>query len=364
MAALAIGVAGVSSAAAEPRPFRLIGNQIVVPARIEGRDTLALLDTGANVSLMSDGLAAALDLKHRKMPGGVMGATGRRAARRATQEVVVDLGDGLSIKRRLGVFPSGGAFASGGVQAIIGVDMLRDQIVTIDFERLMIDFTPSRSSTPPAEPAAPLGAVWWRGPTIRIDLGEQSGDFLVDTAASSAMHLSGVFERKISLLEGLPASETMVAGVDGSHARPIASLPGMVVAGHTFENVPVTVGPISRTSFGDGIVGVDLLKRFNLVIDFGRNRMWLTPNSNRDAPFRRNRIGIVASEGAGRGTVRLVAPGSPAERAGFKAGETISAFEDAAGSIVTDLMAIEDGEEVTAVMADGSRRKLAARAYY
>jgi hypothetical protein len=28
----------------------------------------------------------------------------------------------------------------------------------------------------------------------------------------------------------------------------------------------------------DGVVGVDLLKRFNLVIDFGGNRIWMTPN--------------------------------------------------------------------------------------
>jgi hypothetical protein len=39
----------------------------------------------------------------------------------------------------------------------------------------------------------------------------------------------------------------------------------------------------------DGLVGVDLLKRFNLVIDFGGRRVWMTPNANRDAPFRWSR---------------------------------------------------------------------------
>lgn len=92
--------------------------------------------------------------------------------------------------------------------------------------------------------------------------------------------------------------------------------------------------------------------------------MWMTPNSNFDDPFRRNRIGVITGSGGGRGKVRLVAPGSPAERAGFRIGETIAVFETEAGAAISDLLTVSDGEHVTAVMTDGSRRKLTAQAYY
>src|SRR5690606_36447543 len=162
----------------------------------------------------------------------------------------------------------------------------------------------------------------------------------------------------------LRTSESLVIGSDRASARPILSLPSVEIGGVRFEDVPATIGPRDRLAsliVGDGVIGVDLLKRFNLVIDFRRSRLWMTPNAASKAPFRRNRTGVVTGEG---GAVLLVAPGSPAEAAGFAVGETIAGFEDESGAAILNLMEIAEGAPITVTMADGSRRKLTAQAYY
>jgi hypothetical protein len=157
----------------------------------------------------------------------------------------------------------------------------------------------------------------------------------------------------------------MVAGIDGVSARPVATVPSLRFAGYAFENVPVTIGPASPGISGaDGVIGVDVLRRFNLVIDYGLNRMWLTPNGNLDGPFRKNRIGLFTTRDEGGRRVTLVAQESPAQAAGFMLGDRIAALETDSGVRLADAADVAEGVRIIAVMADGSRREMIAQTYY
>ena len=365
MAAFAalLGGALASPALAEPRPFRLVGNQILFPVTIEGHETLALLDTAAGGSLISDALAERLGIRHRRMVGaGTVGVSGERIRSSITPKLRVGLADGIEVGRRLRVFPAGAAFVSGAAEAIVGADLLRDTVVVIDFDRQTIDIALSRQFESPHAPGIPFSS--WYKPAIKIGIAGRNADLRIDTAASSALHLSAFFAEELPAIEALRKSETLVIGSDGSSAQPIFSLPNVEIAGVTFEDVPATIGArdhLAGLIVGDGVVGVDLLKRFNLVIDFRRSRLWMAPNAHSEAPFRRNRIGVVTGEG---GLVLLVAPGSPAEAEGFAVGDRIVRFQDETGAAIPNLMDLPDGAPVTAVMADGSSRRLLAEAYY
>ncbi len=357
-ALLALAMTPVGLAA--PRPFRLADNQILFPVTIEGHETLALLDTAASGSLISDALANRLAIKHGRVLGaGTVGVSGEHTRSSITPEVKVGLADGIEVRRRLRVFDADAAFVSGGAEMIVGRDLLRDRVVAIDFDRRTIDIAVSREFEPPDAP--PIFFSSWYEPAIKVGIAGRNADLTIDTAASSALHLSGFFADDVPAIESLRTSETLVIGSDSASARPILSLPSLELASVTFENVPTTIGPRKATIVGDGVIGIDLLKRFNLVIDFRRSRIWMAPNANSEAPFRRNRTGVVTGEG---GAVLLVAPGSPAEAAGFAVGETIAGFEDESGKAIVNLMEIAEGAPVIALMADGTRRELNARAYY
>jgi S1-C subfamily serine protease len=62
--------------------------------------------------------------------------------------------------------------------------------------------------------------------------------------------------------------------------------------------------------------------------------------------------------------VLLVSPGSPAEKAGLKAGDELKELIDGSGKLIEDTEEILAGAQVTAVMADGSRREVVAADYF
>jgi hypothetical protein len=359
---LALVLASAPVAVAEERPFMLIGGQIVIPVKVEGHETLALLDTGANRTGISEGLARELNVS-TLLHGRQVGAAGAMQNYRLTEAVQFEVG-GRTWRRRIATIPGDGQFAPNGVAMIIGMDVLHEQVLTIDFERQVFDLTPYRSFKAPAKAPVKLNDFYGLK-TLDVKLGEVKARLIIDTAASSALHIQDLFERNVRATKGLPGSQTLVAAIDGVAAQPVTTLPSIAFAGFTLKGVPISVGPSwGGASHSDSVMGVDVLRRFNLVIDYGLGRIWLTPNGNFDAPFRKNRIGLFTAGGEGGRKVTLVAPGSPAEAAGFVAGDVVAGFETDGGVRLPDAADVAEGVLVIAVMADGSRREMTARTYY
>lgn len=75
----------------------------------------------------------------------------------------------------------------------------------------------------------------------------------------------------------------------------------------------------------DGVIGVDLLRRFCLVFDAGAHTLWLKRTAAIADPFRYDRAGavVVYHPKTGDGSVRSVAAGSPAAEAGLQAGDRL-----------------------------------------
>src|SRR5262249_48501857 len=110
-----------------------------------------------------------------------------------------------------------------------------------------------------------------------------------DTAASGSLHLDASFVAKAPALNTLPVSAHRIAGVDGIYEQQSIIVPRLTFGEAAFENVQASsssLGMIGRFDDMDGVAGVELMKRFNWVIDFGGDRVWMTPNANRGAPFR------------------------------------------------------------------------------
>ena len=286
-AVIMLGPALGAPALAEPRPFELRDGQVVITVTLNGRELPALLDTGATESVIERRLARELGIRSQEVRGGgAVGASGRPVYFGFTSPVTVDIGAG-AVTRRIGTYPTGKTFADDGVRLLIGMDLLYNMAVTLDFEKMTVDF--QRSKTFVAPERAPLEMTQSQSGrprrTLSVGLAGTQANLLLDTAASGALHLDSTFVAGTPTLDILPASRTRITGLDGSHEHDAILVPQVTLGGQVFESVRASSGSFARLGADDidGVVGVDLLKRFNLVIDFGRNRVWMTPRANHDA---------------------------------------------------------------------------------
>src|SRR5690349_3170446 len=175
-AILMLALAIAMPAHAEPRPFRLTGDQIFFTVRIGGQEANALLDTAARSSSISAAFAKANGIGHAKTSRAIVGVAGNFSKSRATKPLIIDLGDGVPLRHTLVVLPPETASSTQGADAVIGRDLLYDRAVKLDFDRMTIEIAPYRRFAPPAGTALGLHV-------IPVRIGEVTGQFLVDTAA-------------------------------------------------------------------------------------------------------------------------------------------------------------------------------------
>lgn len=142
-----LGTVGSSTAptdsAAGEVEFRLAGPggaALVVPVQINGREPIDLiLDTGATLTCIDTALARRFELPERRMTLGM--AVGVHGAGRVQLHTVDSLRIGAAVVRSLTVcamdLRSLGALG-GNVRGLLGLNVLRNFRVTLDFERQVV----------------------------------------------------------------------------------------------------------------------------------------------------------------------------------------------------------------------------------
>jgi predicted aspartyl protease len=138
--------APADSAAGEV-PFRLAGPggaAIVVAVAVDGREPVDLiLDTGATFTCVDDSLARAWALPEQRLRVGV--AVGIGAAGRVTLHRVDSLRVGAAVARRVTVCSMDLAAlraVGGNVHGLLGLNVLRQYRVTLDFGRGVLRLAP------------------------------------------------------------------------------------------------------------------------------------------------------------------------------------------------------------------------------
>jgi membrane-associated protease RseP (regulator of RpoE activity) len=77
-----------------------------------------------------------------------------------------------------------------------------------------------------------------------------------------------------------------------------------------------------------GNIGLQMLSRFNLIIDYAHDRLYAVPDrAALLAPFPKDRLGLYVARHDDYVAVLFVSPGSPAEKAGLKSGDTVTAID-------------------------------------
>ena len=157
--------------------------------------------------------------------------------------------------------------------------------------------------------------------------------FFFDTGAGMCLLLSREFVNDSSVFDARKKwYPTQAEGLGGKTTMQLGILKRLKFGPYRFRQVPIYVfnddyNVTSYPSLG-GLIGNDLLRRFNLTINYPAREIHLMPNHFFKEPFDYSYtgLGIYLSEGQIR--VEDVMVGSPGEEAGFRQGDVILAVDN------------------------------------
>jgi hypothetical protein len=249
----------------------------------------------------------------------------------------------------------------------LGEEVFNQVVVDVDYAHHRVAFRDARTVSKPA------GAI--ELPLIELD-GERVLPLSIDGAATEQFELelgnvigplmvTPAYAAKQKLLEGRPTSQRL----SGRYSETVVSVDHLSFAGVDFAKVPIALIPdteLPPPSITGG-VGLPLLAKFRLIIDYPNSRLYAIPNSGTAmTSIEKDRIGLVLDKKVTNGfSVAFVSPNSPAEAAGFKKGDKISLIDGKpfgawpTQAIIKFQMA-DAGTTHTFTMADGTERQIKA----
>ncbi|WP_343700541.1 aspartyl protease family protein [Chitinophaga sp.] len=158
--------------------------------------------------------------------------------------------------------------------------------------------------------------------------------YYFDTGAGMCLLLSTQFVKDSSLLVKRKAKviPTEAQGLGGKMQMFITTMNEFRIGNYTFRNVPTylfddVTNITSYPSLG-GMIGNDLLRRFNLTLNYARKEIHLLPNTHFRDQFDYSYTGLIIYLIDNRIEVTDVIRNSPAEKAGFKPGDLILAVNN------------------------------------
>ncbi|PKP81059.1 MAG: hypothetical protein CVT79_12330 [Alphaproteobacteria bacterium HGW-Alphaproteobacteria-18] len=291
---LIAGIAVLSACASVPAPelgsepaaavqgaaapgLRVEGNRIFLVARVQGVATEALLDSGAEMTLVDAGFAAGAGLLafgEEEVKGTGAGTESVQFAQGVTLEAagkslpgqMVAILDLTDISERVVGHP---------LTVILGRELFDAGIYALDvdagrFEEVAPDAVPTSDPLPLSE----ANGIKQIG--ISVNGIPVQADF--DLGNGSEVLLSQDFADRAGLLApGTVLGTKQGGGIGGPVERTLVRVETLEVGGLVFRDITAAVSP--QADGGAANIGVSVLRNFNLVIDFAGNRVWLEPRA-------------------------------------------------------------------------------------
>jgi hypothetical protein len=224
------------------------------------------------------------------------------------------------------------------IDGIIGFSFLQRYIVKINYNKNEIEVWL------PGQIKYPKGGYLFR-PTIngipiveaRVkDASSRGGNFYFDTGAGLCFLISDDYEQDSTVLKkNKKIITTQVEGLGGKIPLRISTLGEVKVGPYRFRKVPTYIFKdeyrITNYPYVGGLVGNDLLRRFNLIINYSVNEIHMLPNNHYTDPFDYSYTGLGIYNVDGQIRIEDVIESSPGEKAGLKPGDIIVAINNNIG---------------------------------
>lgn len=347
--------------------------RIFIPARVNGHDTIVLLDSGAETSVLDAAFARSIGLTG----AGQVTALGTGGTQDASflRDIDVELGD-LRLEGITAVaidFAQVSAALGHALPVVLGKEILNETVVEVDFRERRIAFhEPDGFQAPDGFRSLPVvtGASGIRQVEIGIEGGAPAQvDF--DLGNGSPLLLFPSHWQREGWLADRRVAGAYGGAVGGMREQQVTRVRLLNLAGFEFRDVPTTLTPPglsavdSRRSAGN--LGLPVLTRFHLIIDYPRDRLLLSPSADLGAPFAHDRSGLVTLRDGDVLKVAYVVPGSAAANVGWQVGDTITAVDGIAIADLDDPIAWRGGTAGTSVLLtlhDGSTRTVDLADYF
>ena len=210
------------------------------------------------------------------------------------------------------------------IDGIIGYSFFRRYIVKINFDSSKLEvYSPGEIEYP--KYGTTLHPVFTTLPIVNLNIKDKRKtdfNFYFDTGAGLCFLLSDRFSKDSGIL--LPKRKplfTQAEGMGGKIQMRMTVIKMVQIGRYKFRNVPTYLysDEYNVTSYPNvgGLLGNDLLRRFNLIINYPKREIHLQPNSHFNDLFDYAYTGMATYYVNGFILVDDIIAGSPAEKAGI-----------------------------------------------
>lgn len=320
-------------------PFKLLtGGIIILKARVaDYKDTLNfILDTGSGGISLDSMTTEKLDIKTELSDRTIRGIAGIRQVRFAYNHSLHLPGLRIdSLNFHINDYEVLSGSYGEHIDGIIGYSFLSRYIVKIDYDSLRIHvYTKGTFKYPRG--GFLLKPILVNLPVVTVPIKDESdilSRYYFDTGAGMCLLLSSDFVSDSNFVN--PKRKwyaTQAEGLGGKAPMRQGVIKQIKLGPYKFKNVPTYIFDdeynVTSYPYLGGLIGNDLLRRFNVIINYGKRDLYLMPNSHLRDPFDYAYTGLGIYTIDGDVKVIDVMPKSPAEQAGFKPGDIIMAIEN------------------------------------
>jgi predicted aspartyl protease len=354
-------------------PFEFYDGGILLKARINrSRPVTLSIDTGTSgvFAVVKTQTAKRLGLAPRG--GYKVGSVGGELSVQTAYGVTVNLPGVEFPNRRIEIVSLGDDDEPGEphIDGTFGGDFLKQFVTEIDFTNHVISlYTPALYHYAGNGIVVPLTIDQDGKPFVSLTMttpegASVAGRFILDTGLSGTLAFFAPTVRKYRLIRSSKTVEAPASDeAGGEYRRRIGRARTLQLGGVTIENPAVsysTTGGADENA--DGSLGMEILRRFRMIIDYTRSRIILEPNATFNDAYDEDMSGLALSPAlvGGRKVFKVgqVLANTPASEADLRAGDLIVAIDDQpASSFNVDQISRllkKDGQEIKLSVARGS----------
>ena len=218
------------------------------------------------------------------------------------------------------------------IDGIIGYSFLRRFIVKVNFDSSYLQiYHPGNIKYPIG--GAVLRPMFSALPILRLYVKDQrsiESNFYFDTGAGLCFLMTSQFQKDSLLLKKKRKPVYIqVQGLGGRKQMQLTIINNLQIGPYKFRRVPTNIlddefNVISYPSVG-GLIGNDLLRRFNLILNYPQRQIHLLPNSHFHESFDYSYTGMSMYYLEEEGEIYLdeIIKNSPADKAGLKKDDVV-----------------------------------------
>lgn len=330
---------------------------IYMRAKVDGQEGDFLFDTGADQIYIDSVFYSANEMKHGRLamasvPGAGVGVQRVPVILDTVKAVFGDETFARNIVPLIHLKQILGDKADG----IIGSGWCRDRILRVNYgeeymcilDRITPEIQQSYTAVPfewknqrirvPVEIVLPDGTSY----QVRSYLDLGSGSALVLTSSfAESVNVESHVKKKVKRM-------TKQGGIGGSSVSYEFRAQSLTLAGFQMQqpvlNYSVDQQGALATDRHDGLLGNEVMERFDLIIDFPGRQLLLKPNDHIYKEFKSSLYGLTLTNRAetlGCWVVNAIYEGSPADKAGISGGDKVTMVNSVSVKEVSDEQRIE-----------------------